>query len=184
MAKMQLKNDINKASYLSDIVDIFVSALGGEASCSITRAIILCDIAAHEGTTQNEIMQRLDIHKSSLNRHIEWLYDYGCIIRRPHPEDARQICISIYGYSKTHLNSAVQYFNNDYAHMKSFLQRLSDVFKHQKPTLRDAKILAVLNEKDTATRQEIFNDLYDCSSATENRAITNLMLNGLIEQKS
>ena len=78
-----IENMDAKAEAITLIIDHIVAALGGEPSCTLRRANILIDIDEHPGTTQSEIMERHDLNKSALNRDIEWLYDYGCILRTP-----------------------------------------------------------------------------------------------------
>ena len=164
------------------VIDHLVDALGGEPSCTVRRAVILCDIYENNGTTQNEILKRLDGHKSSLNRDIEWLYDYGCVLRRHDEQDARLIRLYICGYAKNHVDYALGYFDYDFKSLKKFLTSLTNVFQQHKPTLRDAKIIAALNSEKAMTRQEIFENLYNGPATTDNRAVTNLMLKGLIKQ--
>ena len=80
------------------IIDHLVEALGGEPACSLRRAMVLVDIDQHPGTTQTEIMHRLDIHKSAMNREIEWLFNYGCIRIQDSSDDGRAKTLEVCGY--------------------------------------------------------------------------------------
>lgn len=181
---VQLPRDmgLSKAEKIGIILDHLVDALGGEPSCTLRRAVILADIDEFPGTTQTDIIKRLEVDKSTLNRDIEWLYDYGCIMRRPSPQDARQLELTICGYAKKNFDFALFYFNYDHKSLKNFLIRFIHIFGSHKPTLRDAKILSFLGDKPSAKKQEIIDHLYDGPTTTDNRAINNLVDVGFLEK--
>lgn len=171
-----------KAEKISTVIDHLVDALGGEPGCTLRRAVILADIDENPGTTQSEIIERLQAHKSTLNRDIEWLYDYGCIMRYP-GLDGRTVQLTVAGYAKKNLNLALDYFDGDHKSLKNFIIALINIFGGHKPTLRDAKIIAVLGHHKNASRQDILEHLYNGPSTTDNRALNNLIDVGFIERQ-
>ena len=184
-AQQILPRDItmSKAEKIGIVLDHLVNALGGEPGCTLRRAVVLADIDEFPGTTQSEIMKRLEIDKSTLNRDIEWLYDYGCVMRRQSPYDARVQELTICGYAKKNFDYALYFFDYDHKSLKNCLIRLINIFDKQKPTLRDAKIITYLGDKTSAKKQEIIDHLYDGPSTTDNRAINNLVDFGIIEKR-
>jgi DNA-binding MarR family transcriptional regulator len=170
------------AEKVSAIIDHLVDALGGEPGCQIRRAVILADIDQHPGTTQAEIMTRLFIDKSTANRDIEWLYDYGCIMRQPGSDDARTVKLVVCGYAKKNLDLALDYFSRDHKSLKNFLIEFINKFGQHKPTLRDAKIVAVVNGGRQVTKQEIFENLYNGPGTTNHRAINALVESGFVRK--
>jgi len=179
-----IENMDAKAEAITLIIDHIVAALGGEPSCTLRRANILIDIDEHPGTTQSEIMERHDLNKSALNRDIEWLYDYGCILRTPNKEDNRTINLSTCGYAKKNIDLALSYFDYNHKNLQNFLNSLINIFGSHKPTLRDVKIIAVLGHKGPATRQAILESLYNGPTTTDNRAVNNLINFGLLQKQS
>jgi len=171
----------SKAEKIGHVVDHLVDALGGEPACTLRRAVILTDIDQHPGTTQTEIISRLDVHKSALNRDIEWLYDYGCIMRQS-GEDGRTLQLTICGYAKRNLDLALEYFEHDHKSLKNFLIRLITLFGDHRPTLRDAKIMAVVSDKRAVTKQQVYEGLYNGPSSTDQRALGNLIDFGFIRK--
>ncbi len=172
----------SKAMKIGHIIDHLVDALGGEPACTLRRAVILADIDQNPGTTQAGILQRLSADKSALNRDIEWLVDYGCLRRRP-GVDGREIALFTEGYSKRHLDLALFYFDNSHKSLKNFLIRYITLFGQHKPTLRDAKIIATIGDKDSINRQQVFQTLYNGPQTTDNRAVNNLIDLGILERK-
>ena len=168
-------------SSVGAVLDHLVDALGGDPSCTLRRALILADIDEHRGTTQTEIMARLNVNKSALNRDIEWLYDYGCILRQTDQNDARVLRLSICGYAKKNLAFALSYFDGQHERLGAFLNSFISMFGDRKPTLRDAKIVSILGHKKGVTKQEIFDNLYNGPAATDNRAVNNLINFGLVQ---
>lgn len=164
------------------VLDHLVASLGGEPSSSLRRAIVLVDIDQYAGTTQTSIMERLELNKSSLNREIEWLFNYGCIMMKDNPMDARSKTIYICGYSKKALDSALDYCDGDHETLKIFLQKTAKGLKQEKATLRDAKIVASLFEKKQAEKQDVLESLYGGPSSTDNRAYNKLVEIGIIEK--
>lgn len=172
----------SKVAKVGRVIDHLVAALGGEPGCTIRRAVILADIDENPGTTQAGITQRLQADKSTLNRDIDWLVDYCCIRKKP-GQDGRETLLFTEGYSRKHMELALNYFDNSHKVLKIFLIRYISLFGQHKPTLRDAKILASVGDADPSNRQQIFQDLYNGPVTTDNRAINNLIELGLIERK-
>ncbi len=172
-----------KAQAATMIIDHLVDALGGEPACKLMRALILVDIDDHPGTTQADIMDRLEVNKSALNRDIEWLYDYGCITRTPSVDDHRAMELRVCGYAKKNVDLALAYFDFDHKNLQNFLKSLIHLFGQHKPTLRDAKIVSVIGSNGSITRQQIFDSLYNGPASTDNRAVNNLINFGLVQKK-
>ncbi|GJL84708.1 MAG: hypothetical protein DHS20C02_04830 [Micavibrio sp.] len=163
------------------MIDHLVEALAGDPSSSLRRALILVDIDQYPGTTQTGIMERLHIHKSALNREIEWLFNYGCIMLSDAKRDGRLKKIELCGYSKTGLKAALDYCDGEHENMKAFIKQMIQTLKQEKPTLRDARIISTLYDKKDATKQEVIDSLYNGPSSTVNRAINKLVEEGVIE---
>ncbi|MCB1562590.1 MAG: MarR family transcriptional regulator [Alphaproteobacteria bacterium] len=178
LAKKAMTTKGQKACY---VIDHLVEALGNEPSSSLRRAMILVDIDQHPGTTQVGIMERLHIHKSAVNREIEWLFNYGCIKMSDSERDGRVKKIEVYGYAKTALDAAMDYFEGNHRNMQLFLEEFSRFLKQEKPTLRDAKIIASLYEMKDAPKQAVIDKLYRGPSSTDNRAFNKLIEEGVIE---
>lgn len=178
------KDDVTaKADAATMIIDHLVAALGGEPACTLRRASVFVDIDQHPGTTQAEIMERIDVNKSALNRDIEWLYDYGCITRTPGGSDGRTIQLRSCGYAKKNVDLALAFFDYNHKNLQSFLNSLITLFGQHKPTLRDAKIVSVIGRNGSITRQDIFESLYNGPTTTDNRAVNNLINFGLVQKK-
>lgn len=171
-----------KAERIGTIIDHLVAALGGEPGCTLRRAVVLTDVDQHPGTTQAEIMTRLGVHKSALNRDIEWLYDYGCLIRQPGGQDGRTMRLQTCGYAARNLGFALDCFGGSHENLKTFLTGLINVFGQHKPTLRDAKIVTVMGSSGALTRQQVLDSLYDGPATTDNRAVNNLINFGLMQR--
>lgn len=163
------------------VIDHLVEALGNEPSSSLRRASILVDIDQYPGTTQTGIMERLGVNKSALNREIEWLFNYGCIMRSESKNDARAIQLQICGYAKTALDDALSYFDGSHENLQRFIEKFIKIMKMEKPTLRDAKIIAILEETKGATKQQVLDRLYEGSASTENRAFNELVEEGMVK---
>lgn len=170
----------NKIQKIGLILDHLVDALGSDPSAPLRRAQILNDIDAHPETTQSGVMDRLKLNKSTLNREIDWLYDHGCILRQPSPQDGRVIHILTCGYAKKNLELALDHLENSHKNLHFFLETLINLFTDQKPTLRDAKLLVVSVELGEASRQEIFERSYTGAPTTNVRALDNLVELGLL----
>lgn len=169
----------SKATKIGHVIDHLVDALGGESGCTVRRAVILADIDENPGTTQSGIINRLKVDKSTLNRDIEWLYDYGCIRRNP-GFDGREVRLQIEGYAKKNLDFALDYFDFSHKSLKNFLIQFINLFGEHKPTLRDVKLIATAADKRGSSRQDLLKDLYGGSITTENRAINNLLDMGIL----
>lgn len=178
LAKKAMTTKGQKACY---VVDHLVEALGGDPSSSLRRAIILVDIDQNPGTTQVGIMERLGVHKSAVNREIDWLFNYGCIKMSDSDNDGRTKKIEVYGYAKTSLQAALDYFDGNHRSMKVFLEEFSRFLKQEKPTLRDAKIVSSLYEKRDASKQQVLGTLYCGPASTDNRAFNKLVEDGVID---
>jgi len=181
-----IRNSAKRAMTTTDqkictIIDHLVEALGNEPSSSLRRTLILADIDQYPGTTQTGIMERLGIHKSALTREIEWLFNYGCIMRQENPSDARAVKLQTCGYSKKGLDDALAYFDSSHDALKRFIEKFIRVMKMEKPTLRDAKIIAILEETKGATKQQVLDRLYEGAASTENRAFNDLLKEGLVK---
>lgn len=176
-AKRAMTTKGQKACY---VIDHLVKALGGDPSSSLRRALILADIDQHPGTTQTGIMERLQIGKSSLSREIEWLFNYGCIMRQASNDDGRETRLVTWGYSKKSLASALDYFNGDRGKLRYFIEQYIGMLKQEKPTLRDAKIISTLYDRKKATKQQIIDSLYRGAPSTDHRAINQLIEEGKI----
>lgn len=179
LAKRAMTTTAQKACV---VIDHLVEALGGDPSSSLRRAQILTDIDQYPGSTQTTIMERLGIPKSAMNREIDWLFNYGCIMFKDCANDARAKQIFICGYSKKALDAAMDYCEGDHEKLKFFLHNTSKSLKQEKPTLRDAKIVAFLYERKGAEKQQVVAALYDGSPSTDNRAIGKLLETGVIKE--
>ncbi len=162
------------------VIDHLVEALGNDPSSSLRRALILTDIDQNPGTTQVDIMERLGLDKSTVKREVDWLFDYGCIRLQDCDQDARAKKIEIEGYSKIGLKAALDYFNSKHEFLKGFIEEFSNSLKIEKPTLRDAKIVATLYDRKEASKQDVIDSLYNGSASTDNRAVNKLIDEGLI----
>lgn len=163
------------------VIDHLVEALAGDPSSPLRRAIILVDIDQHSGSTQTGVMERLAVHKSALNREIEWLFNYGCIVMREAAHDGRAKSLEVCGYSKTGLKAALRYFEGDHEKLKAFLEDISDVLRQEKPTLRDAKIVTALFEMRSAPKQKVMDSLYNAPITSNHRAINKLIEEGIVK---
>jgi DNA-binding MarR family transcriptional regulator len=162
------------------VIDHLIEALGGQSSSSLRRAMILVDIDENPGTTPTDVMDRLGLHKSALTREIEWLFNYGCIMREESETDGRAIKLVTCGYSKKALEAALDYFDGDHSTMNAFLDGFAKRLRQEKPTLRDARIVSTIFEKGEASKHDISSALFDSSASTESRAINKLIEDGVI----
>lgn len=178
LAKRAMTTDGQKACL---VIDHLVEALAGDPSSSLRRAAILADIDQHPGTTQTDIMERLGIHKSAMNREIEWLFNYGCVMVQDSAKDARTKALQVCGYSKKGLDSALVYFEGDHQKLKNFLALYTKVLRQEKPTLRDAKILAYLYNKKVASKSEVLNNLYEVPTTSDHRAFNEILTAGVVK---
>ena len=164
------------------IIDHLVEALANDASSSLRRAMILADIDQYPGTTQTGIMERLNLHKSAVNREVDWLFNYGCVMVAECDNDGRSKKIQICGYSKAALDEALKFFGGRHENLQAFLKRMSGFLKQEKPTLREAKIVSVLHEKKEADKKDVIQNLYEGSPSTKNRVINKLVEDGIITE--
>lgn len=164
-------------------IDFLVDAIG-DASCTLRRAIIMLDIDANPSTTQAAVIERLGYEKSMVSRNIEWLVDHGIVVRLACAEDARETRLQVVGVAHASIEYAIKTLKRAHAPMIALLQSLNDSFSVHKPTLRDIKILCVVTTYGKMSRQQIRDQLYNGSLATYNRAIANLIEEGLIQEKN
>ena len=162
------------------IIDHLVEALANDASSSLRRAMILADIDQYPETTQTGIMERLGLHKSAVNREVDWLFNYGCVMVKECDDDARSKRIQICGYSKAALDEALKFFGGRHENLQAFLKGNSRLLKQEKPTLREAKIVATVFEKKGAEKSEVVQNLYEGSPSTKNRVINKLVEDGIL----
>lgn len=162
------------------IIDHLVEALANDASSSLRRAMILTDIDQYPGTTQTGIMERLQLHKSAVNREVEWLFNYGCVMMQECSNDGRSKKIQICGYSKAALDEALVYFNGAHENLQGFLGGFTRFLKQEKPTLREAKIVSTIYEKKGAEKTEVIQTLYEGSASTKNRVVNKLIEDGVL----
>lgn len=162
------------------VIDHLVEALGGDASSSLRRAMILVDIDQNVGTSQTDIMERLSIHKSAVNREVEWLFNYGCVMMQDCANDGRAKRLQVCGYSKTALDDALNYFGGRHDGVMRFLQSMTRILRQEKPTLREAKVLNLLHVRREAEKSEVTKELYNGSSSTKNRVINKLVDDGVL----
>ena len=179
LAKRAMTTEGQKACM---VIDHLVEALGNDESSSLRRALILTDIDQYPGTTQAGIMERLNLDKSTVKRETDWLFDYGCIRVQDCNDDGRAKKIEVEGYSKKGLKAALDYFNGKHEFLEGFIEEFIKALKLEKPTLRDAKIIAALDEKGEATKQEIIDSLYQGATSTDNRAFNKLIEEGAISE--
>jgi len=162
------------------VIDRLVEALANDASSSLRRAMILVDIDQYPGTTQTGIMERLGLHKSAVNREVDWLFNYGCVMVKDCDNDGRSKTIQICGYSKTAMNEALMYFGGRHKNLQGFLMGLARFLKQDKPTLREAKIVSAIYEKKDAEKSDVIKDLYEGSASTKNRVVNKLIEDGIL----
>ncbi len=180
--KQQAKRAMNTRGQKSCLViDHLVEALGGDPSSSLKRALILNYIDENAGVTQTEVMNHIGSTKSSMNREIEWLFNYGCITRRDAEKDGRAIELETCGYSKRALESALDYFPQRHKGLQSFVNRYIKILKQDRPTLRDARIVAALYDKGEIPKSKLMEELYNGPATTDNRAYKKLIDDGVIE---
>jgi DNA-binding MarR family transcriptional regulator len=168
------------------VLDHLVDALARDPSSSLRRALILLDIDANPNTSQTEILDRLgkelDLDKSSLNREIQWLYDFGCILRQSGHEDGRVIHMVTCGYSKKSLNLALDYVENSHKNLQIMIKSLINLFKEEKPTLRDAKLLLAMADLGEGSKADLFDRAYAGAPSSNARALESLIEQGLIKK--
>lgn len=178
LAKKAMTSPSQRACY---VIDHLIEALGQEPSSPIRRAIILLDIDCNPGARPTEIMERLRLDKSTVNRETDWMYNYGCILRGECDQDARAVRLETCGYAKRAIASALDYVDGDHKKLMRFLERFGDLLSQEKPTLRDAKIYSTVYERGTATKQQILDNLQKSSTSTNNRAIGKLYEDGVLK---
>ena len=165
------------------MIDHLVDALG-DASSPMRRALILADIDQYPETTQTEISTRLNIAKSAVSRHVDWLADHGCIQKTYGFHDAREIRLIIHPYSRKHLHYALALVNFSYEHLKNILRTFILAFDNHKPSLREGKIMVTLSGSGDLSKKELMQSLYNGPAASDNRALDNLHDEGMIDKNA
>jgi hypothetical protein len=163
------------------VMDHLVDALAGDPSVPLRRAGVLVDIALHPGTSQTAVAERQRIEKSALNRDIDWLYNYGCVTKNVSDQSARENALTIVGVARTHMLRAASLLRGDMNALQKLLDGYINFFQDYRATLRDAKMVTILSAKGPATRQEMFDHLYNGPNSTDNRALLALIEEGFIE---
>jgi len=164
---------------LASVVDHLVDAVG-DPSATLRRAMILLDIDSHPGTTQNALGERLGLEKSVTSRNVDWLWGQGCVLRRASREDARETELETSPYAHKHLQLALRPFGNHHALLIKSLIGFIDLFHKHMPTLRELKALLTVSAKGQAHKAEVINNLYDGPPTTDQRAVRNLIEEGVI----
>jgi DNA-binding MarR family transcriptional regulator len=164
------------------VIDHLIAALGGDPSCGLHRAQTLVDIYAHPQTTQSEIMARLGFDKHTVNRHILWLADHGCIDRVAGAADGRVIHISIAGYAKKNIELSLSYCGGLPKRLQDFLDTFIKGFQEHRPTLRDVKLLLTAVDVGQAPRAVLLNQSNIGPSTSAARALDELLSEGLLQR--
>ncbi|MGH1403111.1 MAG: MarR family winged helix-turn-helix transcriptional regulator [Alphaproteobacteria bacterium] len=163
------------------IIDHLVEALAGDPAANLKRALILNYIDEAPGITQTEILNRMKISKSAMNREIEWLFNYGCIRRHNDDKDGRAIQLETCGYAQRALENALDYFPEKHKGLHFFLELYIKVLKQDRPTLRDARIISTIYDKGNIAKSDLVEDLYNGPVTTDNRALKKLVEDGVIK---
>lgn len=165
---------------MGNVIDHMVNALG-DPSAPVRRALVLVDLYAYPDSSLNDVMMRLDIDKSTAFRDIDWLVDHGCAVKRPSPEDAREVSLQVVGHAKTHLENAL-HITNGPENLTTLLLGLINLSHDHKQTLREAKILISLTTYGELDKNILTKALYNGPASTDARAIQNLVDEGLITE--
>jgi DNA-binding MarR family transcriptional regulator len=173
-------HDPRRLQTLGQIIDLFVEALG-DPSCPLRRALVLTDLWAHPASSLNDVMDRLDLDKSTAFRDIDWLVDHGCVVKKPSPEDAREVSLHVVGHAKGHLEDALRLTGGQWQNMNTILNGLSALFPDKKPTLREVKILISLTTYGELDKTTLSKALYNGPATTDQRALQNLIDEGLVK---
>lgn len=172
--------DQRRMQALGQIVDHLVDAMG-EPSCPVRRAQVLTYLWANPGSSLNDVMEKLDIDKSTAFRDIDWLIDHGCLVKKPSPTDAREVSLQVFGHALTHLEAALRIAGSA-PNLSIILSRLMSMSPDRKQTLREAKILVTLTIYGEIDKSNLGKALYNGPVSTDQRALQNLIDEGWIEQ--
>ncbi len=164
----------------SQVIDHLVDACGGDPSTPLRRVITFIDIARNPGTSAVAVADRTNADKSTLTRDIDWLYNYGCVTRTQSTDSGREVALTVVGFAKTHLGFAARLMGNQLETLQNFVNGYITLFQGYKATLRDAKMITVATAKGTATRVELFAELYNGPPTTDTRALMALIENGFL----
>lgn len=164
---------------LGQVIDHLVDALG-DPGCPLRRALVLNDLWANPGSSLNDVMERLDIDKSTAFRDIDWLIDHGCVVKRPNPEDAREVALYVFGHATAHLEAAYRLTRTP-DNLANILNQLNNLSSDKKQTLREAKILISLTTYGEIDKSSLGKVLYNGAASTEQRALQNLIDEGLVQ---
>lgn len=174
------QTDPRRIHMLGQIIDLLVAALG-EPSCPVRRALVLNDLWAHPNSSLNDVMERVDIDKSTAFRDIDWLIDRGCVVKKPNPDDAREVSLQVVGHAKSHLENALTLAGGA-SYLTTILQGFIALSPERKQTLREAKILISLTTYGKLDNTSLSKALYNGPTSTDQRALQNLVEEGLIHK--
>lgn len=163
------------------IIDHLVEALAGDPSAQIKRAQILTEIDRNPGVTQTELMHLFDLTKSAANRDIDWLFNFGCINRHKDTKDGRAVRLETCGYAKRALENVLGFFPHEHEGLQDFLKLYTKILKQDRPTLRDARLVSELYNRNHANRNNLLDSLYNGPATTDNRALKKLINDGVIQ---
>jgi len=164
---------------LAEVVDHLVDAVG-DPSATLRRASILLDIDLNPGTTLNALGERLQLEKSVSSRNVDWLWNQGCVLRKPGREDAREVELETSPYAHKHLQLALRPFGNHHAVLIKSLNMFIQLFQKHMPTLRELKALLTVSAVGKASKAQVINHLYDGPATTDQRAVRHLIEEGVI----
>lgn len=164
---------------LATVIDHLVDAMG-DPSVTLRRTLILLDIDANAGTTQNSVCDRLALEKSVISRNIDWLFSHGCVIRSTNQYDNREVMLQTSPFTMRHLQLALRYFEGNHADLKKSLNELGKMFYKHIPSLREIKAMLSVAALGEASRSDIVNNLYNGPATTDQRVIKTLIEEGVI----
>lgn len=164
---------------MGQMIDHLVNALG-DPSCPVRRALVLVDLYTFPDSSLNDVMMRLDIDKSTAFRDVDWLVDHGCLVKRSSPNDAREVSLQVFGHARAHLEAALA-ITNGTKNLSTVLSGLINLSSDHKQTLREAKILISLTTYGELDKNILTKALYNGPASTDNRAIQNLIEEGLVK---
>jgi hypothetical protein len=165
------------------VIDHLVDAMAGDPSAPLRRVVTFIDIARNPGTSSTAVADRVGPDKSTVARDIDWLYNYGCIRRDQSPDSGREVALSIVGFAQTHLGFAARMMGDSLETLQKFVDGYIHLFQGYRATLRDAKIVTVMTAKGSASRPELFDELYNGPPSTDSRALMALIENGFLSSE-
>jgi len=165
---------------LAEIVDHLVDAVG-DPSATVRRAIMILDIDLNPGTTLNALGERLQLEKSVTSRNVDWLWNQGCVLRKPGRNDAREVELETSPYAHKHLQLALRPFGNHHQALIKSLEMFIQLFQKHMPTLRELKAMLTVGAMGKATKAQVINHLYDGPPTTDQRAVRHLIEEGVLK---